>query len=171
MRIRRTKDWAWIVVLTLLFGLAGSAQAADDTARFNGTWKATFPYNRQTVTMVSVHNANGFANYFVVPTGYSPAGNGTFSAANGRYVTSSPSPNNAGTYRFINNDAVICTNAAGQSLTWRREKTSPPQAQTASADAATTASCPGSHSATYHGRRPQPRLSPRNQCGHHRHQS
>jgi TPR repeat protein len=129
MQMRRTKDCSWVVVLTLFLGLAGSAQAADDTARFNGTWKATFPYNRQTVTMVSVHNATGFANYFVVPTGYSPAGNGTFSAANGRYVTNAASPNNAGTYRFINNDAVICTNAAGQSLTWRREKTSPPQVQ------------------------------------------
>jgi hypothetical protein len=97
MQMRRTKDCSWVVVLTLFLGLAGSAQAADDTARFYGTWKATFPYNGQTVTMVSVHNGNGFANYFVVPTGYSPAGNGTFSAANGRYVTNAASPNHSGT--------------------------------------------------------------------------
>jgi TPR repeat protein len=126
-RMRTTKDWAWFVLLTLFLGMACSAHAADDTARFNGTWKATFPYNGQTVTMVSVHNGNGFTNYFVLPSGYSPAGNGTFSAANGRYVTNAASPNNAGTYRFINNDAVLCTNAAGQTLTWRREKTSQPQ--------------------------------------------
>src|ERR1700722_9154210 len=118
MRTGKTRDWAWIVLLTVLLGLASRAHAADDTTLFYGAWKATFPYNGQTVTMVSVHNANGFANYFVLPTGYSPAGNGTFSAANGPHTTNAASPNNAGTYRFVNNDAVICTNAAGQTLTW-----------------------------------------------------
>jgi TPR repeat protein len=127
--MQRAKDWAWIVLLTLLLGLANSAQAADDTARFYGTWRATFPYNGRSMTMVSVHSANGFANYIVVPTGYTPAGNGTFSAANGRYVTSDVAPNNSGTYRFINNDEIIATNAAGQTSTWRREKTAQPQAQ------------------------------------------
>ena len=149
MRMRRTKDWAWLVVLTVSFGLAGSAQAADDTARFYGTWKATFPYNGQTVTMVSVHNNNGFANYFVLPSGYSPAGNGTFSAANGRYVTNAASPNNSGTYRFINNDAVICTNAAGQTLTWRREKTSQPQQQPQQQAAAAAAPAPSAEAAGF----------------------
>jgi TPR repeat protein len=149
MRMRNTKNWAWIVLLTVLLGLAGSAQAADDTARFYGSWKATFPYNGQTVTMVSVHNSNGFANYVVLPSGYSPAGNGTFSAANGRYAMSGAKPNDSGTYRFINNDAVICTNAAGQTLTWRREKTSQPQAQTkqAVAPAASAAISPAVSSA------------------------
>jgi hypothetical protein len=109
MRTRNTKDWAWIVLLTVLLGLAGSAHAADDTAHFYGSWKATFPYNGQTVTMVSVHNSNGFANYVLLPSGYSPAANGAFSAANGRYATNAAKPNNSGTYRFINNDAVICT--------------------------------------------------------------
>jgi hypothetical protein len=78
MPTRNTKDWAWIVLLTVLLGLAASAHAADDTKRFYGSWKATFPYNGRTVTMVSVHNANGVANYILLPSGYSPAGNGTF---------------------------------------------------------------------------------------------
>ena len=129
MRMRRKNGWPWIVVLIVVFGMACTAHAADDTARFNGSWKATFPYNGQTVTMVSVHNGNGVANYVLLPSGYSPAGNATFSAANGRYVTNAASPNNTGTYRFINNDAVICTNAAGQTLTWRRDKTPQPQPQ------------------------------------------
>jgi TPR repeat protein len=111
-----------------LLGLAGSAHAADDTARFYGTWDAIFPYNGQMVTIVSIHDSGGFKNYVVLPSGNSPAGDGTFSAANGRYKTSAPKPNDAGTYRFVNDDSVVCTNAAGQTLTWNRDKTSPVQA-------------------------------------------
>jgi hypothetical protein len=37
MRTRNAKDWAWIVLLTVLLGLAGSAHAADDTGNLSIT--------------------------------------------------------------------------------------------------------------------------------------
>jgi TPR repeat protein len=100
------------------------AHAGDDTGRFLGTWTASFPLNGQTVTILSIHDASGYKNFVVAPSGNVPAGDGSFSAANGRYATSAPTPNNAGTYHFVDNDTVICTNAAGQTLTWKRYKAS-----------------------------------------------
>jgi TPR repeat protein len=134
MRKTATKTWARSVVFAAVIALVSTLHAADDTSRFFGTWKATFPYNGQTVTIVSFHDSNGFKNYFVLPSGNSPAGDGTFSAANGRYTTSAAAPNNAGTYRFINSDTILCTNAAGQSLTWKRDKTSQLPAQPEAAE-------------------------------------
>jgi uncharacterized protein len=104
------------------------ARASDDTARFFGNWTASFPVNNQTVTILTVHDASGYKNFVVAPTGNVPAGNGSFSAANGRYQTSAPAPNDGGTYRFIDNDTVICTNAAGQTLTWKRSSATAPKA-------------------------------------------
>jgi TPR repeat protein len=100
--------------------LVPAARAADDTARFFGSWTASFVVNGQTVTMLSIHDAAGYKNFLVAPSGNVPAGNGTFSAASGRYATSADKPNDAGTYRFLDNDTVVCTNAAGQTLTWKR---------------------------------------------------
>src|ERR1700677_802421 len=90
--------------------------------RFTGTWQTSFVYNGQTVTMVSVHDSHGYKNYFVGPTGNTPGDVGTFSAAHGRYTTSAAAPNNAGTYRFVDDNTVICTNAAGLTATWKRIK-------------------------------------------------
>ena len=125
-----------------LIGLATAAHATDDTARFFGTWEANILYNGQTVTLVSVHDASGYKNYVRLPAGNTPAGGGTFSAANGKYTTSADKPNDSGTYRFINDEAVVCTNAAGQTVTWKRGKTSaspatapPPAAQPGAAAA------------------------------------
>ena len=131
---RKPFDTLWFcVTLTAgLIGLAGVAKASDDTARFYGTWRTSFLYNGQLVTMVSVHDAKGYQNYFVAPTGSTPAGTGTFSAANGRYQTSADKPNDSGTYKFIDDDTVICTNAAGQTVTWKREKGPQPRSAASS---------------------------------------
>lgn len=126
-------------------------QAADDTARFYGSWTAAVPMNGQTVTLLSIHDASGYRNFVVGPANV-PAGNGSFSAANGKYSTSAPAPNDSGTYHFLNNDTVVCTNAAGQTLTWKRSKASAvapaSTAATAAANTMTgTASAPSPQSA------------------------
>jgi len=48
--------------------------AADDTARFYGSWTASFPLNGQTVTMLSIHDPAGYKNFFAAPNGNVPAG-------------------------------------------------------------------------------------------------
>src|SRR5262249_45296239 len=35
----------------------------------------------------------------------------------------SPPPNNGGTYRFVNSNTAVCSNAIGQTVTWRRDNT------------------------------------------------
>jgi TPR repeat protein len=122
MLLRWGRIWIRSALVVGLIGMATVAHAADDTARFYGTWKTSFPYNGQTVTMVSVHDASGYKNYVVTPTGYQPAGDGTFSAANGKWTSSAAQPNNVGVYHFIDNNTVVWTNAVGQVVTWRRDK-------------------------------------------------
>ena len=121
----------WLAAISL-------THAADDTARFYGNWTAAFAVNGQTVTMLSIHDPAGYKNFFVAANGNVAAGNGSFSAANGRYSTNAPAPNDAGTYRFVDNDTVVCTNAAGQTLTWKRAKESAaaPASMAAAPDAA-----------------------------------
>jgi hypothetical protein len=118
--MRSTKIRICMTVVAGLIGLATPVRAADDTARFNGAWEITFPYNGQTLTLVSVHSSSGFKNYVLLPEGSLPVGEGSFTAANGKYTTSADKPNDSGTYRFISNDNVLCTNAAGQAVTWKR---------------------------------------------------
>ena len=127
-RYRTTKLQICLGYAVGLIGLATAALAADDTARFYGTWESNIPYNNQTITIVSVHDASGYKNYMRLPNGNTPAGDGTFIAADGKYRTSAEKPNDSGTYRFINNDTVVCTNAAGQTVTWKRAKTPVPPA-------------------------------------------
>ena len=115
------------VLLVRLIGHPPAARAADDTARFFGQWKTTFSYNGQTATMISVHDANGYRNYLLTPTGYTFAGSGAYSAANGIWLAAAPPPNNGGAYHFIDSDAVVCSNAVGQTVTWRRDTTRLPQ--------------------------------------------
>ena len=103
--------------------LAPAARASDDTARFFGQWKTTFPYNDQTVTMISVHDASGYSNYLLTPTGYTFAGSGAFSAANGIWLAAAPPPDNGGTYHFVDSNTAVCSNAAGQTVTWERDST------------------------------------------------
>jgi TPR repeat protein len=102
-------------------GLIPAARAANDTARFNGKWKTSFPYNGQTINLVSIHEGQGFKNYSLVSNGAVPAGAGTFSAADGRWTATSAPPNNAGTYHFTNDNTVVCTNALGQTVVWQRD--------------------------------------------------
>ena len=114
------------ILATVLMGLAifaPSAQAADDTARFYGQWKTTVITNGQKVAIISVHDANGFVNYVATPTGFTFAGSGAYSAANGIWFAGAAPPNNGGTYHFVDNNTVVCSNAAGQTVTWRRDNT------------------------------------------------
>lgn len=97
MRMRRAAVLACVMVLTALTRFPPAARAADDTVRFYGSWRTSVVINGQTVTMISVHDANGYVNYIVTPTGNAAAGSGTFSAANGKYKTSAPQPNDSGT--------------------------------------------------------------------------
>jgi hypothetical protein len=119
---KRIVVWTSIAATLLLIGLVQRSQAADDTSRFFGTWVASVAVNGQTVTLVSVHNASGYTNTWWSPSASTPAGSGGFSAADGKYQTTAPWPNNLGTYSFTDNDTVVCTNAAGQTVTWRRQK-------------------------------------------------
>lgn len=119
----RTSPWIWRAIVIALIGLATAVHAADDTARFYGTWEAHILVNGQVIDVISVHDAKGYKNYVRTPAGDTPAGEGTFSAANGRLKTSAESPNDGGVYYFSNNDTAVCTNLAGQIVTWRRIKT------------------------------------------------
>ncbi len=131
MRTRCATIRTCVALVTGLIGMALAAQAADDTARFYGTWGTSFAVNGKMVAMVSVHDSAGFKNYIVLPTGNAPAGEGTFSAANGKYTTSAPKPNDSGTYRFMGDTTVVCTNAAGQTAIWKRLKAPSPHASAA----------------------------------------
>jgi len=134
MRMLRAAAWISLTLVAALSWIAPAARAPDDTARFYGTWRTNFVVNGQTVTMITVHDNNGYTNYFVTPTGNAPAGSGTFSAANGKYQTSAPAPNDAGTYHFLDDNTVDCTNAVGQTVTWKKDNAA--QSRTASAQPA-----------------------------------
>jgi len=96
------------------------AAAGDDTVRFYGTWTASIQVNGATVTLRSLHDQQGYHNTWVSDLGTADAGSGTFSAANGTYYTNAPKPNDTGTYHFTNADTVVCTNAAGVTVTYKR---------------------------------------------------
>jgi hypothetical protein len=114
---------AGLLGLIGLAGFAPAARAADDTARFYGQWKTTYTYNGQTITVISIHDANGYNNYLLTPTGFTFAGSGAFSAANGIWFAAAPPPSNGGTYHFVDNNTVVCSNAMGLTVTWKRDKT------------------------------------------------
>jgi hypothetical protein len=122
---RWLRFWIQVAMVAALLAAASLSSAADDTARFYGTWTAEVTFNGQTLQMVWVRDRNEFKNYFVVSGSRTPAGEGRFSAANGKYTSSAPAPNDAGTYHFTDNNAVVCTNSAGLTVTWGRDNTSP----------------------------------------------
>lgn len=111
-----------LIVFAALILLATSAPANDDTARFYGTWKTTTTVNGQSVIVISVHDASGYKNYIQTPNGEVSAGEGTFAAENGKWSSNAVYPNNGGLYHFVNNDTVVATNSAGQTVTWVRDK-------------------------------------------------
>ena len=121
--VRLCRNTAWAASLIALLGMAPRGRASDDTARFYGQWKTTYTYNGQTITVISIHDANGFNNYLLTPTGYTFAGSGAFSAANGIWFAAAPPPLNGGTYHFVSNNTVVCSNAVGQTVTWKRDNT------------------------------------------------
>ena len=141
---------AGLIGLVGLIGTAPVARAADDTARFFGQWKITVSNNGQTVTIISVHDADGFKNYVQTPSGFVFMGSGAFSAANGIWIAAAPPPNNGGTYHFVNPDSVVCNNAVGQTVTWRRDSTplGPVAASHAQPEVAAPPSRPSSHDAS-----------------------
>jgi hypothetical protein len=102
--------------------LATTARAADDTARFYGTWKTSTAVYGQTVVTVSMHDAKGFHNVVKMPNG-DVAVDGTFHAADGYWSSNAFYPFNGGTYRFQDNDHVSQTDAVGNTLAWVRDKT------------------------------------------------
>jgi len=121
------KLWMKLVLnAALAAGLAGMvsvARAADDTARFYGQWKTTVAVNGQTVTLISVHDANGATTYVQTANGLTLASVAAFSAVNGLWFAAVPPPNNAGAYHFVNKDKAVCTNSIGQTVTWTRDST------------------------------------------------
>lgn len=98
--LRGIFPFAGVTILCLSGFLTTVARAGDDTARFSGTWQAQMQFNGQMVTVISIHEGNGYRNFLRQPAGDVPAGEGTFSAANGRYQTNAPYPNNGGVYYF-----------------------------------------------------------------------
>lgn len=108
------------LLLVAAMGLGVRAEAADDTARFYGTWQTTLHVNGQAVTLVSLHDAAGYHNHLHGPAGDTPAGEGSFSAADGKYSAQAPKPNDAGVYHFVSDDTVVCTNSVGQTAVWKR---------------------------------------------------
>jgi TPR repeat protein len=127
-----------ILALTALVAFSVRAYGADDTVRFYGTWQTPVVINGQTISLISLHDASGYKNHFHSAAGDTPAGEGGFSAANGRYTALAPKPNDAGTYHFLSDDTVVCTNAAGQTATWTRLKASAPGATPSGAAATAT---------------------------------
>jgi hypothetical protein len=154
--IRLCLDAALLAGLIGLVGTAPAARAADDTARFFGQWKTTFSYNGQTVTMISVHDANGYRNYVLTPNGFVFAGSGGYSAANGIWLAAAPAPNNGGAYHFVNNNTVVCSNALGQTVTWVRDTTPLGQAAAPPSQSAAILGSPSGETA----RNSQPIASP-----------
>jgi hypothetical protein len=133
-----------IALFAALILLATRASADDDNARFHGTWKTTTTVNGQSVTIISVHDASGYKNYVQTPNGDVPAGEGTFAASNGKWSSNAPYPNNGGVYHFVNDDTVIATNSAKQTVTWVRDKNAASR-KTAPAGATAQAVLPDSY--------------------------
>jgi len=107
---------------------AASTQPVDDNSRFSGNWMAGFMYNNTPVTIVSIHDTKSYKNYVILPQGAAPAGSGSFAAAGGTWTSANtPAPFNTGSYNFIDNNSVLCTNAVGQSCLWQRDNLPLPQ--------------------------------------------
>ncbi len=146
MRVFWIKLWVCAALAAVLIGWAPAARASDDTARFYGQWKATFPVNGVMVTVISVHDANGYSNYIVSGDSVTFVVSGSYSAANGIW-TATPGVGNSGSYHFTDRDTVVCANSTGLVLTWKRDHT--PLGKYASAAPAEEAEArdatPGSH--------------------------
>jgi uncharacterized membrane protein YgcG len=119
----KTKFLVSVVAMALgSAALGASTQPVDDNSRFSGNWMATFLYYNTPVTIVSIHDTKSYKNYVILPQGAAPAGSGAFAAAGGTWTSdNTPAPFNTGSYNFIDNNSVLCTNAVGQSCLWQRD--------------------------------------------------
>jgi caspase domain-containing protein len=122
MRVFWIKLCLGAALAAILIGWLPAARASDDTARFYGQWKATFPVNGVRVTVISVHDANGYANYVVSGDTVTFVVSGSYSASNGIW-TATPGVGNSGSYHFVDRDTVVCANSTGLVLTWKRDRT------------------------------------------------
>jgi len=122
MREGRIRFWTATVLAggAMMAGCAQRAQAADDTVRFYGAWITNVEYNGQMMIMESIHDGSGYRNYVRLPSSVTPAGSGSFSAANGKWNAAAAAPDNAGTYIFVDDNTIAGTDAVGQGVIWRR---------------------------------------------------
>jgi hypothetical protein len=106
----------------LSLAIGARALGADDTARFKGNWKTSFPANGQTETIESVHDDTGVKNYIVLPTTLARFADGQFTAVDGKWTLTSGAIKSSGTYQFTDENTAVCTDAAtGVTLVWKRD--------------------------------------------------
>lgn len=122
-KLRTKITIAMVAACALATSCAKRAQAADDTAEFYGVWQTNFELNGQMVIVESIHDGSGYKNYTLAPNSSTPAGSGSFSAANGKWNAAAAAPDNSGAYTFIDDFTAYCTNAAGQAIVWQRAGT------------------------------------------------
>jgi Caspase domain len=106
----------------VLAGDALKARAADDTARFYGQWKTTLIANGQPVTVISIHDVNGYRNYVASPMGFVLANSGPFLAVNGTWTAQDTSAH-SGAYHFVDDNTIVCSDTSGLTVTWKRDST------------------------------------------------
>jgi hypothetical protein len=114
---------AGLVGCVTLAGDAPKARAADDTVRFYGQWKTTLIANGQPVTVISIHDVNGYRNYVASPKGFILANSGPFLAVNGTWFAQDTSAH-SGAYHFVDDNTIVCSDTSGLTVTWKRDSTS-----------------------------------------------
>ena len=110
-----------LLTVTVRLGLGGSVGACDfgTVCKISGSRIATLAFHK--VLYAKSPSVRGPKAFWIGDEGRVPAGSGTFTAAHGEYQTSAPAPNDKGIYHFVDSQTVVCANAAGQQLTWRRQ--------------------------------------------------
>ena len=109
------------LVLCCMVGGAIPVRAGDDTARFYGTWKISFPVQRPDRNADFSSRSERLSELPGDAHGKSAHRRGQFFRRQRQMDISAAAPNNGGTYRFTSATSAVCTNNAGQTVTWRRE--------------------------------------------------
>jgi hypothetical protein len=117
---RRAGIWTAVTLGTGAFVFAALANLTVGTAPLYGKWEITFPYSGRMLTLVEVVDASGYKDYLLLPDGSRLVAAGKFWAAKGKWASSAAKPNDSGRYEFLDANTFKATNAAGQSLTWKR---------------------------------------------------
>ena len=76
MQLRSNTSRLILAILLAWLLPATSAQAANDTARFNGAWSASFVWAGVNLSFVSIHTGADFRNYQILPQGSAFCGGG-----------------------------------------------------------------------------------------------